>query len=155
MRRLRFLTSLATLALTALLAIPATGSAEQSLPEPTGGPQIAVEPAECARMLADDGVRLLRLTSRKALRRGPEIKLYAFQPGRNALKITLRRKGDTVAIARAEARFDAAGTRTVRLRITEAGRRALAGRGKLTLRVRATATPDAAPPAAATRVVHV
>ena len=95
------------------------------------------------------------MTSRKALRRGPEIKLYAFQPGRNALKITLRRKGDTVAIARAEARFDAAGTRTVRLRITAAGRRALAGQGKLTLRVRATATPDAAPPAAATRVVRV
>jgi len=155
MRRLRFLTSLATLALTALLAIPATGSAEQTPPEPTGGPLIMIEPAECARMLADDGVRLLRLTSRKALRRGPKLKLYAFRPGTSALKITLRRKGQTVAVARAEARFDAAGTRTVRLRITEAGRRALAGKGKLTLRVRATATPDAAPPAVATRVVHV
>ena len=149
MRRLRSLTILATLALTAVLAIPAAAATA-----PTTR-QITVEPAECARMLAADAVGLLRSSPRKALRRGPKIKLYAFRPGRSALTITLRRHGPTVTVARAAARFSAAGVRTVTLRITAAGRRALAGQGTLTLRVRATATPDHARPAAATRVVRI
>lgn len=80
---------------------------------------------------------------------------YAVRPGRAALTITLRRHGRTVTVAHAEARFAATGVRTVKLRITAAGRRALAGQAELTLRLRATATPDHARPAAATRVVRV
>jgi hypothetical protein len=152
MRRLRSLSLLATLALTALLAVAAPAAPAATAPTTR---QITVEPAECARMLAADAVALLRSSTRTALRRGPKIKLYAFRPGRSALKITLRSHGRTVTVARAQARFGAAGVRTVTLRMTAAGRSALAAQGKLTLRVRATATPDHARPAAVTRVVHV
>jgi outer membrane protein assembly factor BamB len=141
-------------AITTAPAAPAAGAARAATAVATTR-QITIEPAECARMLAADGVAILRSSTRRALRRGPKLKLYVFRPGHTALTITLRRHGRIVTVARAEARFAAAGARTVRLRFTAAGRRALAGQAKLTLRVRATVTPDHARPAAATRVARV
>jgi hypothetical protein len=114
-----------------------------------------IAPAECARMLAAEGVAIVRSTTRRALRRGPKLKLYAFQAGRAILTITTRRHGRTVTVARAEARFAAAGARTVHLRVSAAGRRALTGRRTLTLRVAAKALPDRARAATVTRSVRI
>lgn len=118
-------------------------------------PQITIGTSRWARMLAADAVTLLRSSNRAKLRRGAKLRLYAFRPGRAAAKITMRRGGRTITVARAEARFASAGVRTVRLRLTAAGRRALKGQRRLSLRVRVTVTPKHARPVAATRTARV
>ena len=106
-------------------------------------PLITIAPAECARMLADDGVGSCASTSRKAAAARPEAASSTPSGPAAPLTITARREGDTVASPAPRRASTLPATRTVRLRITAAGRRALAGRRKLTLRVRADGTPDA------------
>jgi len=151
MRRICSLISVATLALATLATAAATAAATAPPAPPPGDVpapatdatmrQIMIPPDECARMLADDGAALLRATTRGKLRRGLKLRLYAFRPGRTVVKVTARRAGRTITIARAEAGFAAPAVRTVRLRVTAAGRRELARRGRLVLRVRVTVNP--------------
>lgn len=111
--------------------------------------------AALARLLVDATAAKLKRTSRRGLRRGPIVRLYAGSHTVITIKVVTCRRASTITFARARVVFTGAGVRSVRLKPTAAGRRALAQRGTLALRARATVTPTAAKPASASALARV
>ena len=123
-------------------AAPAATVAPVAVLPPAGkAPAQPLAPRAVARLAADAGATLLRTKTRGALRRSPAVRLYSAGPATVALKVTTRRGGRTITVATVRVSFRAQGMRTARLRLSRAGRRELARRGRLVLRVRATVSP--------------
>jgi outer membrane protein assembly factor BamB len=126
---------------------PGSSAAPAVLPQ-TSGPTLA-------RLLADTTVAKLKQTSRSKLRRGPMIRVYATEPGAVSVKTTMRKGASRIVFARVRVVFTGAGARSVRLKTTGAGRRALKRRGKLKVAVKVTVAPAGSKAASASASARI
>ncbi|MCA1688968.1 MAG: PQQ-binding-like beta-propeller repeat protein, partial [Actinobacteria bacterium] len=94
-----------------------------------------------ARTLAGAGARLLATRTRRQLRTAAVVSLFASGPAAVALVVSARGGGHSYTFAAGRLTFAHAGTRPVRLRLTSAGLRALAGPGRVSVEVRGTVAP--------------
>jgi hypothetical protein len=130
------------------LAGPTTTAGPAGVTQPAGTPNRAassvlptLDARTLARTLAGAGARLLGTSTRRQLRTAAAVRLFASGPAAVVLTVSARGGGHSYTFAAGRLTFVQAGAGRVRLRLTPAGLRALAGPGRLSLPVRATVAP--------------
>jgi outer membrane protein assembly factor BamB len=122
---------------TAFVPQPKPGTA----PSTTNALAAQLEPPALVRQIAAQAAAVLGRSTRAQLRRGRDVPFYVVQPGRIDIVVTARRNGRSFTVAKGRANTAGGRVELVRVRFTSAGRRTLARKPKLALRVRATITP--------------
>lgn len=109
-------------------------AAAKSATQPSSGAQLTSR--GLARVVAEQTAAVLNRISRRALRTHPRLTLYGVTGGKTEVTVIARRRNATFVLARSKATFSRAGTRQARLRLTTAGRSALARRGRMKVSIR-------------------